>query len=700
MRKKGLFIVSIFTMCLISLFTYTSAFAEEQKVNSDESSYYSIHYNGDVQEITISDTVTLKLNGWTNESKESVKGSLNIKIDSSVQVKDITIDVTDEVNELLVTENHSIHYKLIKSDSFSFEVKPLEVNVVNEPSQSSSVISEKPVEVTKEVPVAEVKKEAPVVNVQKEAVEAVPSIIVPQQQSITTFSTQSVVENPSVNYTTHIQDIGWQKIVSNGKISGTQGQAKRLESIKISIGNIEGLGVKYTTHVQGYGWLNYVSNGALSGTTGEAKRLEAIKIELTGAKAANYEIHYRVHAQDHGWMKWVKDGQVSGTTGEAKRLEAIEIKIVKKETAPASSSSNNSTPTETNVPNTPVTKVPSVVYTTHVQDYGWLTDVMNGKMSGTVGKAKRLEAIKINLKNNPYGGRITYTTHVQDYGWLNNVFNGQLSGTEGKAKRLEAITINLTGEIAKHYDVYYRVHAQDYGWLGWAKNGMKSGTAGRSKRLEGIEIKLVAKGKGQAVNATTAFIQAKTVFIDPGHGGTDPGATSGGQYEANLNLAVAKKVQSLLMQRGYTVYMSRDNNTTVSLLDRAQMANGINPEIFVSIHHNAGGASGIESIYYQYHPDYPSKINSSMHNNPDRINKSKTLAGLIQDNLIQYTGATNRGIYGSALAVLRETAMPSTLLELGFIDNGQERQRLVTDSYQNKLALAIADGIDDYFNVY
>lgn len=93
-------------------------------------------------------------------------------------------------------------------------------------------------------------------------------------------------------------------------------------------------------------------------------------------------------------------------------------------------------------------------------------------------------------------GKITtsYRTHVQSFGWQNPVTNGAMSGTSGKAKRLEAIQIKLYGEMANHFDVYYRVHAQSYGWLGWAKNGEESGTAGLAKRLEGIQIVLIPKG--------------------------------------------------------------------------------------------------------------------------------------------------------------------------------------------------------------
>jgi N-acetylmuramoyl-L-alanine amidase len=168
---------------------------------------------------------------------------------------------------------------------------------------------------------------------------------------------------------------------------------------------------------------------------------------------------------------------------------------------------------------------------------------------------------------------------------------------------------------------------------------------------------------------------------------------------------VAKKVQALLVNRGYQVYMSRTNDTNLGLLDRPQMANNLATDIFVSIHTNSTGAgsttaTGIESYYYEYDPGYPSKINEEMHNNPDRILKSVTLTSLIQENMISYTGANDRGTDGDTFAVIREAAMPATLLEMGFINNSNERQKLFTDSYQNQIAKAIADGIHEYFAIY
>ena len=145
-------------------------------------------------------------------------------------------------------------------------------------------------------------------------------------------------------------------------------------------------------------------------------------------------------------------------------------------------------------------------YRTHIQSYGWegnADDIKtwnsNGTMSGTSGKAKRLEGINI-VVNSAEAGKdvdlgIQYTTHCQSYGWLPWSADGDMNGTEGEAKRLEAIKIQLTGADKDAYDVYYRVHAQSYGWLNWAKNGAPSGTAGYGKRLEGIQIVVVKKGE-------------------------------------------------------------------------------------------------------------------------------------------------------------------------------------------------------------
>ena len=219
------------------------------------------------------------------------------------------------------------------------------------------------------------------------------------------MNTSATGTSTSVNYSSHVQKVGWQKEVSNGTLSGTTGKGLRLEGIKIALKNQEYSGnIEYSTHIQNIGWQGYVKNGALSGTTGKSLRLEAIKIRLTGEMANKYDIYYRVHAQNFGWMDWAKNDQKSGTAGYSYRLEAIEIKLVKKgEAAPGSTSK-------------PFAER-CVGYQTHIQKEGWQAKKYDGVTSGTTGKSLRVEAIKISLHGQEYSGNIEYSTHVQSKGW-------------------------------------------------------------------------------------------------------------------------------------------------------------------------------------------------------------------------------------------------------------------------------------------
>ncbi|MBE5932352.1 MAG: hypothetical protein E7263_02890 [Lachnospiraceae bacterium] len=324
-------------------------------------------------------------------------------------------------------------------------------------------------------------------------------VIAPVNASAKEFAGEII---PTVRYKVHRQTYGWEKDwKADGQSSGTVGEGKRLESIKIELDTYGyDLGIKYRTHIQSFGWeKEWRTNGQLSGTEGKAKRLEAIQIELTGADAEMFNVYYRVHAQSYGWMGWAKNGEYAGTASQGKRLEAIEIVIVPAWYSLSDMGYQGSLGCAfvdvAKTSSTPGTGM--VSYMTHVQSYGDQKWVADGSVAGTFGEAKRLEQISIKVDNSKLGGYtggITYKTHVQSYGWMDWVSNGAKSGTSGQGKRLEGIKIKLTGTLATHYDVYYRVHAQSYGWLGWAKNGEASGTEGYAKRLEAIQVVVVPKG--------------------------------------------------------------------------------------------------------------------------------------------------------------------------------------------------------------
>jgi len=162
------------------------------------------------------------------------------------------------------------------------------------------------------------------------------------KKTLTNTQTDSQDTSASVAYRTHVQNVGWQSYVENGDVSGTTGQALRLEGINVKLENANySGGITYRTHIQNIGWENeWKADDAMSGTSGRALRLEAIQIQLTGEMANHYDVYYRVHCQNIGWMGWAKNGQQSGSAGFAYRLEGIQIVLVAKDGAAPGSTSN------------------------------------------------------------------------------------------------------------------------------------------------------------------------------------------------------------------------------------------------------------------------------------------------------------------------------------------------------------------------
>lgn len=349
-----------------------------------------------------------------------------------------------------------------------------------------------------------------------------------------------------VGYNTHIEDYGWENNFSkkDGEIAGTEGKSKRIEAIKITLGNkielTKDTFVKYQTYIQDIGWQEWKKNGEIAGTEGQSKRIEAIKIKLEGIKGIS--ILYRTHVQDLGWTKWANNGEISGIEGENKRIEAIQIKIVdnpelnisytynkEKNTVMANIESNkmlknindigwnfsednykaykeyekNGTyninvededdiKKELKIEINQLIK-PQINYQTHVQDIGWQDIINENEIAGTTGQSKGVEAIKINLDGvDNVEATIRYKSYVANLGWQNWIKSGETSGTTGKSKSIEAIqieTINLY-----NYSIEYRVHISNYGWQKWRKNGETAGLIGQKQRIEAIQIRIICKG--------------------------------------------------------------------------------------------------------------------------------------------------------------------------------------------------------------
>ena len=197
---------------------------------------------------------------------------------------------------------------------------------------------------------------------------------------------------------------------------------------------------------------------------------------------------------------------------------------------------------------------------------------------------------------------------------------------------------------------------------------------------------------------------SNTIFLDPGHGGQDSGAFYYNVAEKNLNMQIYRKLRTKLEELGYKVLTSRDSDIDVDFVtERSRMVNKTNSDIFISIHFNATGntyskASGIQTYSYRDEPDYPSKINQYWHNHPDRMSESKRLAAAIHSSLLAETGAKDAGLLESSFAVLRETAKPAVLLELGYMDNFSENQQIRDSHYQDKLVAGIVKGVQKYYS--
>jgi len=176
----------------------------------------------------------------------------------------------------------------------------------------------------------------------------------------------------------------------------------------------------------------------------------------------------------------------------------------------------------------------------------------------------------------------------------------------------------------------------------------------------------------------------KTVVLDPGHGGSASGAMYSGIAEKDINLSVALKLERRLKERGYNVVLTRSTDTHIGLYERADLANALQADLFISLHSNASLTNlQATGIYTYYHPG---------------SRRGARLAQAIQTPVIQLTGAADRGIESADFVVLRETDMCAVLVEMGFMSTPGELMLLVNDSYQDKLAIGIAEGIVQYLN--
>ena len=293
----------------------------------------------------------------------------------------------------------------------------------------------------------------------------------------------SIIDALVPRFKGHVQNVGDVAARTSGRgvAVGTEGRSLRLESFSAAMPDETDGGIEYRGHVQDKGWDAWIADGSMCGTTGKAKRVEAVQMRLTGEVAKTHSVWYRVHSQDYGWLGWAHDGQAAGTAGQSLRIESLEVWVLPKDQTPDDADASKAS------------FVGAVSGRAHVQNVGWTA--VSGKTLGTIGRGLRMEALSLGAPSLPEACGISYEAHVQDIGWQGVREGGKVAGTEGQSKRVEAVRISLTGEAANTYSVWYRVHSQDYGWLGWAKDGEKAGTEGFAKRAEAVEVQVLPQGQ-------------------------------------------------------------------------------------------------------------------------------------------------------------------------------------------------------------
>jgi len=220
----------------------------------------------------------------------------------------------------------------------------------------------------------------------------------------------------------------------------------------------------------------------------------------------------------------------------------------------------------------------------------------------------------------------------------------------------------------------------------------------------------------------------RVVVLDAGHGGGDPGALGyGGYKEKELTLDIARRVRTALTERGIKVRLTRDADMTVSLEQRANIANDIGAALLVSVHANTvkkdpRSISGSETFYLAQAQTASATATERLENSPVKNNvnamwssltarlkrfflgqhyqstreKSVILARRVQTHLGAVAVGDNRGVKPANLSVLRNTFCPACLVEVGFISNPTDVAYLKKPWYRQKIADAIADGIAEY----
>ncbi|MFA6929634.1 MAG: N-acetylmuramoyl-L-alanine amidase [Lentisphaeria bacterium] len=306
--------------------------------------------------------------------------------------------------------------------------------------------------------------------------------------------------------------------------------------------------------------------------------------------------------------------------------------------------------------------------------------------------------------------------------WVNLLFGQTSRPASIRFKKLKAGPYLYLRDVAGFYGMKYsvdgkrvRLHSR-YSALYFTQDS-------RLFRMNGLEVNLsfaIVKDKNEMLLAQTDFQyfidpilrknviprrRIRHILLDPGHGDKDPGAQRQGVMEKNVNLLLSRRIAAILRKRGYKVSLTRDRDCLLRLEQRTAYAKQLQPDLFLSIHCNAINNASIEGIEtYIINPAHTPSSGGNVFakkaapgNSFDRENA--LLGFLLQTHLLNATKAVDRGIKRKQFYVIREVACPAALLELGFLSNDKERKKLLESHYQDKLAVAVCDAVQEYENI-
>lgn len=273
-------------------------------------------------------------------------------------------------------------------------------------------------------------------------------------------------------------------------------------------------------------------------------------------------------------------------------------------------------------------------------------------------------------------GSIKYRVHTVNGSWLPYVVDrSDYAGIYGT--NIDGIQMEVTG--LSGYQAKYRVYVGGR-WLPWV-TGLEDYAGIYGQAIEAIQVEIVTGTSGGGGTNPPPIPGGRKVFIDPGHGGSDPGAVGNGLREKDVVLSISNKVANLLKAKGIDVEFSRTNDSYVKVEDRAYMANNWGASLFVSIHANSfssSSAKGTECYTY-----------------PNTSTANKTLSSNVASSIATQLSIPNRGHKEQDFAVLRLTNMPAILVETAFISNSNDASLL--KYRQDDFAKCIANEILKYF---